>query len=94
MICKQCGTEIADKALICYRCGAATTEPRVKPAAMRSGRGRPRRSLVPAALALVVLVLAALYMGQAPAGDTPRIIAVVVLALAAGILVRRLLQRR
>lgn len=91
MICKQCGTEIADKALICYRCGAATTEPRVKPAAMRSG---PRRSLVPAALALVVLVLAALYMGQAPAGDTPRIIAVVVLALAAGILVRRLLQRR
>ena len=27
MICKHCGTEIADKALICFRCGNATTDP-------------------------------------------------------------------
>ena len=27
MQCRSCGTEIADKALICYRCGAATTDP-------------------------------------------------------------------
>ena len=27
MICRKCGTEIAAKALICYRCGTATTEP-------------------------------------------------------------------
>jgi uncharacterized membrane protein YvbJ len=33
MICKYCGTEIAEKALICYRCGHATTEPRIKPPA-------------------------------------------------------------
>ena len=33
--CRQCGTEIADKALICYRCGAATTEPTFKPVAIR-----------------------------------------------------------
>ncbi len=32
MICKHCGTEIAAKALICYRCGQATAEPRVKTA--------------------------------------------------------------
>jgi uncharacterized membrane protein YvbJ len=31
MICKQCGTEIADKALICFRCGAAVTEAVTKP---------------------------------------------------------------
>jgi hypothetical protein len=31
--CKQCGTEIAESALICYRCGRATAEPRVKPPA-------------------------------------------------------------
>ena len=31
MICRYCQTEIADKALICYRCGNATTEPRIKP---------------------------------------------------------------
>jgi hypothetical protein len=27
MQCRSCGTEIADKALICFRCGAATTDP-------------------------------------------------------------------
>lgn len=32
MIGKHCGTEIADEALICDRCGTATSEPRVKDA--------------------------------------------------------------
>jgi hypothetical protein len=27
MKCRSCGTEIADKALICFRCGAATSDP-------------------------------------------------------------------
>ena len=27
MTCRKCGTEIAAKAIICYKCGAATTEP-------------------------------------------------------------------
>ena len=31
MNCRSCGTEIADKALICFRCGAATTDPVRKP---------------------------------------------------------------
>lgn len=31
MTCRSCGTEIADKALICFRCGAATTDPVRKP---------------------------------------------------------------
>jgi hypothetical protein len=26
MKCRTCGTEIAEKALICYRCGTATSE--------------------------------------------------------------------
>jgi len=26
MKCRECGTEIADKALICFRCGASVTE--------------------------------------------------------------------
>ena len=30
--CKTCGTEIADNALICYRCGEATREPERRPA--------------------------------------------------------------
>ena len=56
MICRTCGTEIAEKALICYRCGEATTAPRLKPVAPRS-----RRRLVPAAGGIVLLLVAGLY---------------------------------
>jgi uncharacterized membrane protein YvbJ len=31
MKCRQCGTEIADKALICFRCGASVQEAVHKP---------------------------------------------------------------
>ena len=31
MTCASCGTKIADKALICYRCGRATVAPRITP---------------------------------------------------------------
>lgn len=27
MNCRSCGTEIAEKALVCFRCGAATSDP-------------------------------------------------------------------
>jgi hypothetical protein len=40
MKCRSCGAEIAANALICYKCGAATTEPKIKPPARRSGMGR------------------------------------------------------
>ena len=36
MTCRKCGTQIADKAIICYKCGTATAEP----AADGSGAGR------------------------------------------------------
>lgn len=55
MRCRQCGTEIADKALICYRCGTATTEAKFK-APASTGRRRPRRTLG-YTVALVLLVL-------------------------------------
>jgi hypothetical protein len=58
MICKYCGTEIADKALICYRCGHATTEPRIKPPSEGPLFERPRRSRIP--ILIVVLILMAL----------------------------------
>jgi len=60
MICKYCGTEIADKALICYRCGNATTEPRIKPPSGESLFERPRRSRLPFVAILILLVLLAL----------------------------------
>ena len=65
MICKHCGTEIADKALICYRCGNATTEPRIKPPAEGSLFDRPRRSKLPLiVILLVVLALVAFWLLQ------------------------------
>ena len=60
MICKHCGTEIAAKALICYRCGNATTEPRVKPPADGPLFDRPRRSPLPVLLIVILVVLALL----------------------------------
>ncbi len=56
MICKYCGTEIADKALICYRCGHATTEPRIKPPAEGPLFERPRRSPVPILIAILIVL--------------------------------------
>ncbi len=90
MKCKSCGTEIADKALICYRCGASTFVPPERTAGARPTRAR----LLPTVLALVVLVIAALFMGRAALGETPRVLGWVLLALVAVIVVARYLRRR
>jgi len=66
MICKHCGTEIADKALICYRCGTATTEAKFK-APATAGRKRSRRTLG-YVIAVVLLVLLAILLLLARAG--------------------------
>ena len=60
MKCRQCGTEIADKAIVCYRCGTATTDPIRRPAGIRR-----RRSPLLSTAVLVLLVLAALFLGEA-----------------------------
>src|SRR5712691_8138013 len=58
MRCRQCGTEIADRALICYRCGTATTEARFTPPSSRS----PARRVVVGVVVLVLLILLALLL--------------------------------
>ena len=60
MRCTHCGTEIADKALICYRCGNATSEPRLKPPAPESLFGPRPRSRMPLAVSMAVVVALAL----------------------------------
>jgi uncharacterized membrane protein YvbJ len=64
MKCRNCGAEIADKALICYRCGTATTEAKYRPARLKS-RGVPDRTLIllrlVLAVVLVILVAAAAF---------------------------------
>jgi hypothetical protein len=63
MQCRSCGTEIADKALICYKCGTATTEAKYQPAPLP--RASSRSGLVPTAIALAILVAVALYVERA-----------------------------
>ncbi len=89
MKCRNCGTEIADKALICYRCGTATTEPLYKPAEPARRRAS-RASLIATVLALALLVVLALFMGRMVTATTPRYVtwigfgvAIVVVALRA-----------
>ena len=66
MNCRNCGAEIADKALICYRCGTATTEPRIKPPEEGSLFERKRRSKMPLVIILLIVILATLafWMSQ------------------------------
>ena len=40
MKCRNCGATIAANALICYKCGSATSEPRLTPPAARPSRSR------------------------------------------------------
>lgn len=93
MQCRHCGTEIADKALICYRCGAATTDPIYKPPTA-AGRGSPMATTVTALVALVLLVVLALFMGRAASGETPRYVSWAAVAAALLIVVVRAVARR
>jgi hypothetical protein len=62
MQCRHCGAEMADKALICYRCGTARTEAKYKPAAPRpAGPGRTPFA-VAAVVIIAILLLLALYL--------------------------------
>jgi hypothetical protein len=61
MQCRKCGIEIADKALICYRCGTATTEAKYQPAAT-PGRSSSTRTLVIAVIIIALFVLLAFYL--------------------------------
>jgi hypothetical protein len=93
MKCRQCGAEIAEKALICYRCGTATTEPAFKPPS------RPRRSpalsLVVSILAIGLLVLVAVYTSRTPSAQTPRFFGEVTVGAAVFLVaVRAILRRR
>jgi uncharacterized membrane protein YvbJ len=88
MNCRNCGAEIADKALICYRCGTATTEAKYQPAPLP--RTRSRSSLVATVIALALIAVLFVMMGRVATGETSDyvryaavVIAVVIVALRA-----------
>ena len=94
MICRHCGTEIADKAIVCFRCGAGTTDPVRRPATVR-----PRRGRLFELVALVLLVLLGLFLGQAgqmvlPPGRGYGVGTALVIGVAIVLLVVRISRRR
>jgi DNA-directed RNA polymerase subunit RPC12/RpoP len=58
MKCRECGTEIADKALICFRCGASVEEAITKPYV----RQRKKRPLVVYVVFAILIAIALLMM--------------------------------
>jgi hypothetical protein len=93
MQCRNCGTEIADKAIVCYRCGTATTEPVRKAVPIK-----PRRNPLVSFVVAAVLLLSALYLGYAPPASADparwKQVAAVLAGAALVVLVLRLIRRR
>jgi hypothetical protein len=92
MQCRSCGAEIADKALICYKCGTATTEAKYQPAPLPPGRSRS--GLVPTVIALAVLVAAALYVERVSNAGTSQWVTFVAVAAAVIVIGIRAYARR
>ena len=92
MKCRNCGIDIADKALICYRCGTATSEAKYKPAAL------PRRSsssLIVTILLVAVLVAAGVFVDRVTTVDATQLTARILIAVSIVIVaVRAYLRRR
>ena len=92
MTCRKCGTDIADKALVCYKCGTATTEPVFAPPG--EGRARSTTTLVTSLVALALMVLAAVFMTRASPDGTPRSVTWVFAGVAVVIIILRAYARR
>jgi hypothetical protein len=92
MQCRNCGAEIADKALICYKCGTATTEAKYQPAPLPAGRSRS--GLVPTVIALAVLIGAVLYLERGPSPGSQQWVTYVAVAAAVIVISIRAYARR
>ena len=92
MQCRNCGAEIADKALICYRCGTATTEAKYQPAALP--RRASRAALIATVIALVLIVVLFVVVGRVATGDTSDYVRIAAVALAVVIVALRAFARR
>src|SRR5262245_189759 len=93
MKCRNCNAEIADKALICYRCGTATTEAKSKPVPIQ--QRSPRGGLIASVLVVVGITLVAIYLQQTSASGPARLVTWIGDGLVAlVVIVRAVLRRR
>ena len=89
MVCSSCGAEIADKAIVCYRCGTPTAIP-----AAPERKAPPPRPIWPAIVAvLVIIALAIRVVPMTPPGSGWRYAAVAAAALAALIALKYVRRR-
>ena len=91
MICKHCRAEVADTALICFRCGEATEEAVHQPPAEQRVNGR--RAVAPLLLGLLFLAVALYFVWRRVFGEPVAPMVWVMLA-AAGVLLAVRLARR
>ncbi len=91
MLCRNCGATIADKALICYRCGTPTTEAKYQPVQLRRSS---RASLVATVIALVLIAVLFVVMGRVATGDTSQYVRYGAVAVAVLIVALRAYARR
>jgi uncharacterized membrane protein YvbJ len=92
MICRNCGTEIADKALVCYRCGTATTEAKYKP--VQPQKAASRTVLLVVLVAVILIALAVAYVEFSRGAEAGTVSGIGVAAALAVVVVRAVLRRR
>jgi uncharacterized membrane protein YvbJ len=92
MNCRNCGAEIADKALICYRCGTATTEAKYQPTPLP--RTRSRSGLIATVIALALIAVLFVVMGRMTTGETSDYVRYAAVVLAVAIVALRAFARR
>ena len=93
MLCRSCGATIADKALVCYKCGTATTEAKYQPAP--AARASWRSTLLPMVLALALLAGVTVYVQRVSnAGYSSPAVTYIAVAVAVIIVAIRAFARR
>lgn len=93
MVCGTCGATIADKAIVCYRCGTATAIPAVT----RKGPPPVQRPWLLIAILIVVAAVLGWLAASEPAGTWRQIVLALigaVVLLWSGLLVWRGRRRR
>jgi len=91
MKCRNCGAEIADNALICYKCGTATTEAKYRAPAPRQAS---RSSLIATIVAIALIVVLFAVMGRIATAETSQWLRAAAVAVAVVIVVLRAYARR
>ena len=90
MICRDCGAEIDDRALICFRCGTATAERERQPQPQQAPPARAARRWAPIGLAAALVLVVGFFMTPLSGGDLPHPFVWLVLTVAGLLLAWRI----